>query len=123
MLEGTEVLLGVKRDPTFGALLAVGPGGIATELSDEHAVVPLPATAEEVEGLIRSVGALRVLAGHRGRPPGDVPALVDIALRLGQLALGLGPRLREIDLNPVIVGPAGAGAVPVDVLVVLEAPA
>lgn len=121
---GVEVLVGVVRDPTFGLLLTVGPGGVATELAEDHRAIPLPATAEEVGALIASVPSLRTLAGHRGRPPADVEALAAVALRAACLAQALGPRLRELDLNPVLVGPRGAGAVPVDVLVVLgdEAP-
>lgn len=117
---GVEVLVGVVRDPTFGLLLTVGPGGTATELADDHRALPLPATADELAALIASVPSLRGLGGHRGRPPADVEALVDLALRVGRLAEALGPRLRELDLNPVLVGPRGEGAVPVDVLVVLE---
>jgi acyl-CoA synthetase (NDP forming) len=117
---GVEVLVGVTRDPTFGLLLTVGPGGTATELAGDHRAVPLPATAEEIAALIAAIPSLRVLGAHRGRPPGDVAALVDVAVRVGRLAETLGPRLRELDLNPVVVGPQGAGAVPVDVLVVLE---
>jgi acyl-CoA synthetase (NDP forming) len=117
---GTEVLVGVARDPTFGLLLTVGPGGTATELAEDHRAVPLPASREEVAALVESVPSLGVLRGHRDRPPADVDALVDLAGRVAGLAEALGPRLRELDLNPVLVGPRGAGAVAVDVLIVLE---
>lgn len=120
MVEGVEVAVGVVRDVTFGALLMVGPGGTAVELSGEHQCLPLPATAEDVRAALDAVPSFRRLRGYRHEPPRDRDALVDAVVRVGRLALALGDTLRELDLNPVIVGAEGKGVAAVDVLVVLD---
>jgi acetyl-CoA synthetase len=112
-----EVLVGVTVDPQFGALLVLGAGGVLAELLQDTATLLPPFTSAAVqEGLGRlSVG--RLLGGYRGRPPGDLPALVRAVLACARYAQDNVDRLLELDLNPVIVRPAGLGAVAVDALV------
>jgi hypothetical protein len=69
-------------------------------------------------GECRALDAL--LRGHRGAPPADRASLVETVTRTAALAAALGPRLAALDLNPVIVGPPGAGATVVDARVVLD---
>jgi len=61
-----------------------------------------------------------LLEGVRGQAPADIAALEDLLLRVSRFATAQGPRLRELDLNPVWVGRDGEGAVPLDALVVLD---
>ena len=81
------------------------------------AVRPLPVDARDAEDMIRSLRGFPLLDGARGRPPADVNALVDVVMAVGRLAAACGPKLRELDLNPVLV--REKGAVAVDSLVIL----
>ena len=80
---------------------------------------PAPVDPAEAEAMLAEVPALAALvAGYRGRPAVDRAALLETVVRVGALAAGLGPRLGELDLNPLIVGPDGAAVV--DARLVLE---
>ncbi|MBI4013450.1 MAG: acetate--CoA ligase family protein [Candidatus Rokubacteria bacterium] len=123
MLEGLEVLVGAIRDPVLGPFVVVAPGGIDAELYGERAMRPAPVGPAAAAAMIEELPALSArLGGYRGGPPADRPALVDAVVRVAGLAAALGPRLAEVDLNPVIVGRPGAGATAVDWRVFLEAP-
>jgi acetyltransferase len=112
MLEGVEVLVGALADPALGAFVVVARGGIHAELYGERAMRPAPVDLAEASAMLdecRALGAL--LAGYRGRPPADRAALARTVAAVSRLAAALGPRLLELDLNPVIVGVRGATAV------------
>jgi acyl-CoA synthetase (NDP forming) len=116
MAAGAEVLVGVTRDPTFGPLLVVGAGGVQAELLRDVACRPLPVSRAEIGAMLRVVRTLAVLDGWRGAPPADVPALVAAIAGVARLAGALGDRLAALDVNPIVVGPRGRGAVAVDLL-------
>ena len=86
------------------------------------AVRPLPVDRRDVEEMVASLRGAALLTGARGRPKGDIKALVDMALSVASLAIACDGRLAELDLNPVVVREKGAGAVAVDSLVVLRGP-
>lgn len=112
-----EILIGIIADPQFGQLMLFGAGGVLAEYLADTVVLMPPFTSDAIESALGRLRAARLLSGYRGRPPGDVPALVRTALacaRYGQQNLD---QLLELDLNPVIVRPAGLGAVAVDALV------
>jgi len=117
-----EIIVGAQRDPQFGPLVMVGLGGLYVEALRDVAFRLAPLSAAEAEEIIAETAAGRLLAGVRGRPPGDVAAVVDALRRVGQLLADL-PQVAEVDLNPLLVGPAGTGAWAVDVRIVVEAPA
>ncbi|MBL8672655.1 MAG: acetate--CoA ligase family protein, partial [Alphaproteobacteria bacterium] len=117
---GTELALGVINDGQFGPVVMVAAGGILVELLRDaaHGLAPFgTATAQRLIGKLR---AAKLLAGVRGRKPADVTALADAVARLSVLAQDLGDLIAEIDVNPVIAGPAGIVAV--DALVVPRKP-
>jgi acyl-CoA synthetase (NDP forming) len=121
MVAGVEVLVGAVRDRELGAFVLVAPGGVQAELYGERAMAPAPCDAAGVEALLRECRALDArLAGYRGGPGADRPALVRAVVRASELAAALGPRLASFDLNPVIVGPPGRGATVVDARVILD---
>jgi hypothetical protein len=93
-------------------VLVIGLGGIWTELLDDVAIVPLPADAERIERALRSLRGAALLTGGRGRPAADIAAAAALIERCGEVLLEGGVEL--IELNPVLVGEAGAGAVAVD---------
>ena len=115
-----EVLVGVTVDPQFGQLLVLGAGGVLTELLRDSVSLLPPFTAASIEAALGRLRVGKLLAGYRGRPPADVAALVQTVLACARYAAANLERLVELDLNPVIVRPAGLGAVAVDALIRLE---
>ncbi len=115
---GLEVLIGIGRDPETGPYIAFGAGGVLVELLGEVEVRPLPLREGDAQEMVTRSRLARLLAGYRGRPASDVPALVQAIERIAALAHAEQARVREIDVNPVIVRPAGQGCIVVDALIV-----
>ena len=103
---GVELLVGAVQDPVFGPLIALGPGGTLAELIGDAAFRLTPLTDFDAQELLQTGKAGILLSGFRGAPPADPEAVQDLLLRVSQLAEDL-PELAELDLNPVIAGPAG----------------
>jgi acyl-CoA synthetase (NDP forming) len=105
---GVELLVAARRDGVVPSL-AVGLGGVWTELHQDAAVVPLPANAERVEAALRSLRGAPLLTGGRGRIPLDLAAAAQLAAAVGELLVEAD--LSLIELNPVFVHERGAVAV------------
>ncbi|WP_114905845.1 acetate--CoA ligase family protein [Ornithinimicrobium murale] len=118
---GVDVMLGLTVDPDFGPMLVMGAGGVLTELIGDVAVAPVPLSAEVARSMVASTKVGRLLRGYRGSDPADVDALVELLVRLSEVAADEGGALEAIDLNPVRVMPVGQGTAVLDALVV-EAP-
>jgi acyl-CoA synthetase (NDP forming)/RimJ/RimL family protein N-acetyltransferase len=103
---GVACVIGSIEDPLFGPVVSFGLGGVATELLGDRAYRIPPLTDTDVHELVRSVRAAPLLLGHRGAEPGDVEAVEDLLARVARLADDL-PEVAELELNPVLVGPAG----------------
>jgi acetate---CoA ligase (ADP-forming) len=112
-----EILVGVTVDPQFGQVLVVGAGGVLTELLRDSVTLLPPFTPASVEAAISRLKISKLLTGYRGKPAGDIPALVGTVLACARYAEANLSTLVELDINPVIVRPAGLGAVAVDALV------
>jgi acetyl coenzyme A synthetase (ADP forming)-like protein len=117
---GHELIVGMRRDPQFGPLLMVGLGGVFVELFRDVAFRVAPFSRAETLAMIGETRAGKLLAGLRGQPPADIAAVAEVIERVAQLALDQ-PRIAEIDVNPLLVYPAGQGALAVDVRMVLAA--
>jgi acyl-CoA synthetase (NDP forming)/GNAT superfamily N-acetyltransferase len=111
---GVETAIGVVADPTFGPLIMVGLGGIASDLLADRAFRLLPLGADDAARQIRSLRGAPLLFGYRNTPLCDVAALEEMLQRVAELATNV-PELAELDLNPVIVSSTGAIAVDVKV--------
>jgi acetyltransferase len=107
---GREVILGGKRDPSFGPLVMFGLGGVYAEVFEDVAFRLAPLAREDGLEMIAEVRASRLLRGVRGEPPADVEALVEALLALSRLLVEC-PEVAEIDINPVLVFERGAAAV------------
>jgi acyl-CoA synthetase (NDP forming) len=90
--DAVEVVLGVREDPSFGALASFGVGGLASELLGDHSYAAVPLTTADAEELLRAPRAAPLLTGYGGAPPCDLTSLADLALRLSALADGLPER-------------------------------
>ncbi len=115
---GVEVILGVSRDPHIGPVVMFGMGGVLIEVFKDVAFRALPITRRDALEMIGETRTARLLDGHRGRPAADSDALVETLLKVSQMADDLGEHLLELDINPLIVGPAGRGVRVVDALLV-----
>jgi acyl-CoA synthetase (NDP forming) len=112
-----EVLVGLRVDPQFGLLLVLGAGGVLTELLRDSVTLLPPFTAADIGAALSRLRMAPLLAGFRGRPAADVPALIETALGCTRYALANLEHFVELDLNPLIVRPRGRGAVAVDALI------
>lgn len=115
---GQAVLVGVRRDPTFGPMMTVGLGGVLTELYADVAHRLLPIRAADADAMLRELRSHPLLTGYRGQPPADRGALIDLMVRLSDVATAHGNEVAEIELNPVLV--RETGAVAVDALLLLR---
>jgi acetate---CoA ligase (ADP-forming) len=107
---GAELLAGVVQDPVFGPLVAFGAGGVFAELIGQAQFRLAPLTDIDARELVQDGKAGTLVRGYRGAPPADADSLVDLLLRLSQLAADH-PEVAELDLNPVLALPDGAVAV------------
>ncbi|HYC46200.1 MAG TPA: acetate--CoA ligase family protein [Burkholderiales bacterium] len=119
--DGVEMLVGVVNDPGFGPVVALGLGGVLTEVLNDvtHRIAPF--TLEDARDMIAELKGSKILDGVRGKPPSDVEALARALVCISRLAWQLRDRLVELDVNPLIVRPKGKGAIAADALVVFRA--
>jgi acyl-CoA synthetase (NDP forming) len=119
---GTELILGMHRDP-LGTAVLLGMGGITAELFKDTAMRLLPANGvlsrEEAMGLVRELKTWPLLDGFRGRPKADVDALLSAIVAFSAMAAQLGNRLVEAEINPVFVLAEGQGVRAADGVAVL----
>ena len=114
--DGLEVFAGVNTDPDWGPVLAFGAGGVLVEALGDVALRPLPLRDGDAEAMIAETRAGALLAGYRGRPPGDLAALARCLTALADFAWAERHHLAEIDVNPIVVSARGCAVV--DALIV-----
>jgi acetyl-CoA synthetase len=115
-----EILVGLIVDPQFGQVLVLGAGGVFTELLADSVTLLPPWTRESIAAALRGLRVAKLLAGYRGKPSGDLESLIDAVQGVARYAAENVSALVEIDVNPIIVRPAGKGAVAVDVMIRLH---
>ena len=119
-----ECIVGMKKDPQFGPTILFGLGGIFVEVFGDVALRVAPLSPNDANEMIRETRGFKLLTGARGRPMADVAGIESVLLKMSQLALDLEPYLAEIDINPLMVGPAehagGRSVVAADALMLLD---
>jgi acetate---CoA ligase (ADP-forming) len=115
MVSGLEVIAGVRDDPQFGPVLALGFGGVLVEAMGDVSFRLLPVTAADVSEMIGELRAKALLGPFRGAPARDVEALVSCAVQLSNAYLDLRDRVSDIEINPLMVGASGDGVCAVDI--------
>lgn len=115
---GTEVIVGTSHDPQFGPTVMFGLGGIFVEVYRDVSLRVVPLTRTDAEEMIDEVRGSALLEGYRGRQKGDVEGIIDVILKVSQLAMDLGEEVRELDINPLIVLGEGRGVKAADALIV-----
>jgi len=111
-----EILCGMKRDPAFGPIVAIGLGGVMVEIMAQAAVLHAPFDAADVRIALAGLLDGRLLSSKRGLNPEEFDAVARLAVALGHTALEL-PEIMEIDVNPVRV--ADGAALAADALIVV----
>lgn len=111
---GREVIIGMERDPTFGPLIMFGLGGIFVEVMHDVVFRLAPLDRRQARSMIGSIGAFGLLRGARGTPPADIEAIIDAVMGVSALVTDF-PEIVELDINPLIVGEHGQGAIAADV--------
>ncbi len=114
---GVELIVGVRRDATFGPVVLVGAGGTMTEVLADRAIGLAPIAPGRAMRLARMLRIAPLLEGFRGRPPLRIEALADVMAKMSELIADC-PEIREAEANPVLLTPAAATVL--DARVVLE---
>jgi len=112
-----ELIIGIKRDEQFGPALVIGAGGILVELMTDSVSLLLPVDREAVAAALGSLKVAKLLRGYRGKPAGDIEAVIDAILSIAAFAEDHWEELQELDVNPLLVLPEGRGVVAVDALI------
>jgi acetyl-CoA synthetase (ADP-forming) len=109
-----ELIVGIRRDPIYGPVVLVGFGGVLVEVLEDIQLALAPMSVEQAKALLRRLRLWPVLAGVRGRPALDVDRVADVLSRLSWLAVDLGERLVDLEVNPLMVRESGQGVVAAD---------
>jgi acyl-CoA synthetase (NDP forming) len=116
---GVELIVGARNDRDWGPVLLVGFGGVMAELFHDARLIPANLPPQEIALELNKLKSAALLRGFRGEPAVDVDAAARIVAQVGKL-IQSDPRIREIDVNPVVVYPEGEGAVALDGLIYID---
>jgi acyl-CoA synthetase (NDP forming) len=111
-----EIIIGAVRDDVVGPVLTIGAGGILVEILEDSAILTLPTSREAILDAVSSLKIARLLTGYRGQAKGDVEALVGAIEATARFVVEHAGTVEEIDINPLMVLPAGQGVVAADAL-------
>jgi len=117
---GVETIVGVTRDPSFGAIVLFGQGGVEAELLRDVSVRVAPLTDRDAEEMVREIRGFPLLDGYRGAPKANVDSVVELIHRVSRLATEQ-EEVAELDLNPVLVFPGDEPCMALDARVLLRA--
>ncbi|GAB4555130.1 MAG: acetate--CoA ligase [Anaerolineae bacterium] len=117
--KGTEILVGMNRDPQFGPLVTFGMGGIYVEVLKDVTFRIAPFDRLAAEQMLSEIRARALLEGVRGQNPADTAAIVETLMKISQLVTDF-PEIIEMDINPLMVYAEGHGAIALDARLVLS---
>ena len=116
--KGVEVIVGMRRDVTFGPLMMFGMGGTMVELVKDIQFRVAPLSKDDIRSMVIETMAGKLLSGYRGAPLADFDSLFSVITQLSLLAMEH-PEIQEIEINPLIVYPAGQGVMAIDSRMIL----
>ncbi|NOG55657.1 MAG: bifunctional acetate--CoA ligase family protein/GNAT family N-acetyltransferase [Planctomycetes bacterium] len=112
-----EMIIGAKKDPTFGTVVMAGMGGIAAEVFKDRTLGLPPLSERLARRMLESLDSWPLLGEYRGRPALDKDALIETLMRVSYLVADY-PEIKELDINPLIV--KQDGVVALDARVVID---
>jgi len=115
-----EAIVGVLSDPYFGPAVIFGLGGILVEIFKDRALLIPPIGKQEAQRAVDSTKGSKLLYGFRGKPKGDIAALIDVIVKVGEMAVDLAGRIDTLDINPLLILPEGKGVIAVDALISIK---
>jgi acyl-CoA synthetase (NDP forming) len=115
---GTEMIVGARNDPEWGPIVLAGFGGVTAEVLQDVRLITPDLSEGAIVAELMQLKSAALLRGWRGSPALDVPALAGMIRKIGAILLAE-PSLVELDLNPVILHPAGDGVVALDALMLV----
>ena len=118
--DAVEVIVGVSYDSQLGATILFGSGGVMVEVYNDVSLRLCPIDESDALEMIAEVKGARLLEGFRGQPAADIAALSDTLVRVSQLGAQLEGSLAELDINPLMVLPAGQGVRAADAVVIFQ---
>ncbi len=117
--EGTETIIGARRDKSFGPIVMFGLGGIYVEVMKDVSFRALPLTRREARSMIKEIKSYPLLLGVRGESRKDINSIVDSIIRLGEILLEC-ENISDIEINPLVVYEEGQGAKAVDARILIS---
>lgn len=117
--EGAELIVGARRDSQWGPVLLIGYGGTGAEAMNDTRLLAPDLSLSEIKDELLKLRCARLLSGFRDSPPADLDAASEVIARIAGL-MHATPQIREIDINPLLVGARGEGAIALDALIVAE---
>ncbi|HZH74276.1 MAG TPA: GNAT family N-acetyltransferase, partial [Mariniphaga sp.] len=114
--EAVELILGIKKDPTFGTVMLVGMGGTSAELFKDKRLEFPPLNESLAQQMLESLKIYPLLEGYRGAPRKNIEKLIEVLIRMSYLAADY-PEIKELDINPLIVTPTDAIALDARIVV------
>jgi acetyl coenzyme A synthetase (ADP forming)-like protein len=108
-----EIIIGIKRDPSFGPVIMFGLGGIFVEILKDVSLKVAPLSERDADQMIRKIKAFPLLSGVRGRAPRNIESIKNCLFRISQLAIDH-PEIMELDINPLMVGAEGKETIVAD---------
>jgi acyl-CoA synthetase (NDP forming) len=114
---GTEVIIGISKDPQFGPVIMFGLGGIFVELLKDVSFRVIPVERKDAQEMINEIKGYPILEGYRGKDPADISALVEIILKISKL-IEENPQIKELELNPIFA--YRDKAIAIDARIILE---
>jgi acyl-CoA synthetase (NDP forming) len=114
--KGLELIVGVRNDPQWGAVLLIGAGGVLAEAIGDTRLLPPDLSRDSIVDELRKLRCGALFAGFRGAPALDIAAVANVVSKVGHL-MRSAPNIVEIDINPLVVYANGRGAVALDALI------
>ena len=115
---GTEIIVGVTKDPQFGHALMAGLGGIFVEVLKDVSFRLIPFTENDAREMLKELKAYKILEGIRGEPERDIESLIAVMLAVSKM-ITENPEITELDCNPTFVYEKGKGTLVVDARILI----
>jgi acetyltransferase len=115
MVDGVEMIVGVREDPLYGPFMVAGLGGVMVEVLRDVAIRLLPVSEDDARDMLKSLRGAALLGPFRGRTPRDTEAIVKAMTGLSRIFCEHRNAYSDIEINPLIVLAEGQGVRAVDV--------
>lgn len=113
-VEGYETIVGGKTDPQFGPVILFGAGGVFTEVLRDTSIRVCPIEKEDAEEMINEIKYSKILKGYRGETPAKMSEIINVLLKVSKIMMK--EKVKEMDINPLIVSHKEAKAVDVRII-------